>query len=121
FGFLIRFFFLVLEDTDDSLAPIVGAMKEKFLKYWKTVPLLTIVANCLHPAYKKIYTIKMLRRYYNNLDITNTSVEQTVSQAIEGLFNAYNAQLNVQQPASTSQTPQYIFLFPIYLINFGLF
>jgi hypothetical protein len=96
-------------------------MKEKFLKYWEAVPPLTIVANCLHPTYKKVYTVRMLRKYYTNLDITNTNVDQTVSQAIEGLFNAYNAQVNVQQPASTSQISRYIFLFPIYLINFGFF
>ena len=88
-------------------------MKDKFLKYWEEVPPVTIAANCLHPTYKKLYTVRMLRRYYRNLDITNTNIDQTVSQSIEGLFHAYN-QTNVQQPASTSQTPRYIFLFPIF-------
>lgn len=103
-------FLLDIEQTDPSLAPIVEAMKDKFLKYWETVPPVTIVANCLHPTYKKVYTTKILRRYYINLGITGVNVDETVSQAIEGLFNAYNAQRNVPQAASTStsRTPRYI-------------
>ena len=48
---------------DCSLTPIVEAMKEKFLKYWEDVPLLAIIANCLNPAYKKYYMIKVVERY----------------------------------------------------------
>jgi hypothetical protein len=42
---------------DSPLSPIIETMREKFLKYWDKVPLVIILVNCLHPSFKKKYTI----------------------------------------------------------------
>jgi Domain of unknown function (DUF4413) len=42
-----------IESLNSSLSPIVEAMKEKILKYWGEVPAVTIIANYLHPSFKK--------------------------------------------------------------------
>ena len=95
--------FLEFEEANPALLPIATAMKEKFLKYWEDVPLLTIAANCLHPTYKKRWTVKILHMYYRNLDITRTNVDQVVTIAIEGLYNAYNARRSNTASASGSK------------------
>jgi len=85
---------------NSSLNPIVGAMKDKFLKYWEEVPLVTIIANCLHPAFKKRYTIKMLQRYKQNLNLDSTKEEARVNSALEDMFNLYNSR-RTDQPSSS--------------------
>jgi Domain of unknown function (DUF4413) len=52
-----------IESLDSSLSPIVEAMKENFFKYWEEVPTVTIIANYLHPSFKKKYTVSLLQRY----------------------------------------------------------
>ena len=98
------------EETDRPLAPIVNAMKEKFLKYWEHVPLITIVANVLHPTYKLHYTVKMLRKYKSYLGLAVGDEEPTIRQVLQQLVSAYITRSNVQQPASSSQTRRFKFL-----------
>jgi Domain of unknown function (DUF4413) len=58
-----------IESLDSSLSPIVEVMKENFLKYWEEVPAVTIITNCLHPSFKKKYTVRLLQRYKQNLHL----------------------------------------------------
>ena len=100
-----------MEESDSTLAPIVQAMKDKFLKYWEHIPPVTIIANCLHPTYKKFYAVKMLRIYNNNLGISDGQEEAFVTKTIEDMFNLYYTRRGAQQPASTSHAEpgRYIF------------
>jgi hypothetical protein len=67
-------------------------MREKFLKYWDKVPLVTILANCPHPLFKKKYTIRLLERYKKNLNLSHIGEEKRVASALEEMFNLYNTQ-----------------------------
>ena len=99
------FFSLALEVSDNGLTPIVGAMKDKFLKYWERVPPVTIIANCLHPTYKKYYTVKMLRFYNNNLGLACGDEDPSVTKILEDMFNIYynrRGDSSQQQSASAS-------------------
>jgi Domain of unknown function (DUF4413) len=89
----------IAEDVhgDSPLSPIIEAMREKFLKYWDEVPLVTILANCLHPSFKKKYTIRLLERYKKNLNLPHIGEEQRVTSALEEMFNLYNTQLHSNQ------------------------
>jgi Domain of unknown function (DUF4413) len=58
-----------IESLDSSLSPVVEAMKEKFLKYWEEVPVMIIIANCLHPSLKK----KIHRKVSSKIQIKSTS------------------------------------------------
>jgi Domain of unknown function (DUF4413) len=75
----------IAEDVhgDLPLSPIIEVMREKFLKYWDEIPLITIIANCLHPSFKKKYTIKLLERYKKNLNLSHIGEEQRVTSALE--------------------------------------
>ena len=96
------------ENYDKSLTPIVDAMKQKFLKYWKDVPLLAIIANCLNPAYKKFYTIKVVERYKQNLHLDSTRVEAYVNSKFDEMFNIYNSRMSGNQnPSSSRAAPRY--------------
>ena len=64
-----------LQHEHPTLGPIVETMREKFLKYWKEVPPVTILANCVHPAYKKKWAIIFLRKYYEFLGLPANNVE----------------------------------------------
>ena len=107
-------FFLIIyvgiEETNPSLVPIVNAMKEKFLKYWEHVPLITIIANVLHPTYKLHYTVKMLRKYKQYLGLDVGDEEPTIRQVLQQLVSAYTTRPNVEQPTSSSQTRRFKFL-----------
>ena len=98
-----------IETCDSPLEPIVAAMKEKFLKYWEEVPLVTIIANCLHPSFKKKFTVKMLQRYKHNLHLDHTMEEPRVNAALEEMFNLYNSRRNANQPSSSSRNVGYEF------------
>ena len=93
-------------------------MTDKFLKYWEHVPPITIIANCLHPTYKKFYAVRMLQKYNSNLGITSGDEDAIVSKAVEDMFNVYFARREAQQPASTSHAGRYILKF---FFLFGLF
>jgi Domain of unknown function (DUF4413) len=96
-------------DGDLSLSSIIEAMREKFLKYWDEVPLITIIANYLHPSFKKKYTIKLLEQYKNNLNLSHIGEEQRVTSALEEMFNLYNTQLYANQTnQSSSSNPRNI-------------
>jgi O-antigen ligase len=58
-----------IESLDSSLSPIVEAMKEKFLKYWEKILTVIIIANCLHPPFKK----KIHRKASSKVQIKSTS------------------------------------------------
>lgn len=90
--------------SDSPLSPIIEAMREKFLKYWDEVPLITILANCLHPSFKKKYTIRLLERYKKNLNLSHMGEEQRVTSALEEMFNLYNAQLHANQSNQPSSS-----------------
>ena len=109
-----------MEESDASVTPIVQAMKDKFLKYWERVPPVTIIANCLHPTYKKFYAVKMLRIYNNNLGISSGDEDPHVTKMVEDMFNVYYARRGAQQPASTSRAEpgRYIFLIPFFISIF---
>jgi hypothetical protein len=64
---------------DLPLSPIIESMREKFLKYWDEVPLITIIANCFHHLFKKKYTIRLLERYKKNLNLPHIGEEQRVT------------------------------------------
>ena len=107
--FLLIFFLTInvdLESADPSLAPIVEAMREKFLKYWERVPPITLVAHVLHPTYKLHYTTRMLQIYHANLGLQTGEEEPTIRQLLQELVSTYSAQPNVDQPSS-SQTRRY--------------
>jgi Domain of unknown function (DUF4413) len=89
----------IAEDVhgDSPLSPIIEVMTEKFLKYWDEVPLVIILANYLHPSFKKKYTIKLLKRYKKNLNLSHIEKEQRVTSALEKMFNLYNSQLHANQ------------------------
>ena len=80
-----------IESLDSSLSPIVEAMKEKFLKYWEEVPAVTIIANCLHPSFKKKYTVRLLQRYKQNLHLRTNEEDNRVNSLLEEMFNIYNS------------------------------
>jgi Domain of unknown function (DUF4413) len=90
--------------SDSPLSPIIEAMREKFLKYWDEVPLITIIVNYLHPSFKKKYTIKLLERYKNNLNLSHIGEEQRVTSALEEMFNLYNTQLYANQTNQLSSS-----------------
>jgi Domain of unknown function (DUF4413) len=71
----------IAEDVhgDSPLSPIIEAMREKFLKYWDEISLIIIIANCLHPSFKKKYTIRLLERYKKNLNLPHIREEQRVT------------------------------------------
>jgi Domain of unknown function (DUF4413) len=79
------------KNPDHSLVPILQAMKHKFLKYWEEVPAMTIIVSCLHPSFKKKYTVLMLQRYKNNLCLPYTEEEARVSSLLKDMFNIYNS------------------------------
>ena len=85
------------ETHDKSLTPIVDAMKQKFLKYWKDVPLLAIIASCLNPAYKKYFTIRIVETYKKNLYLDKTGVKAYVSSKFDEMFNLYNSRMGDNQ------------------------
>jgi Domain of unknown function (DUF4413) len=89
----------IAEDVhgDSHLAPIIEAMRDKFLKYWEVISLITIIANYLQPSFKKKYTIKLLERYKNNLNLSQTGEEQRVTSTLENILNLYNTQFYVNQ------------------------
>jgi Domain of unknown function (DUF4413) len=58
-----------IESLDCSLSPIVEAMKENFLKYWEEVPAVIIIANYLHPSFKK----KIHRKTSSKVQTKSTS------------------------------------------------
>ncbi|KAJ1696123.1 hypothetical protein LUZ63_004635 [Rhynchospora breviuscula] len=93
-----------LEYRDETIAPIVDAMRTKFLKYWEEVPLVTIVANCLNPSLNKTWTVKMLQKYKRYLGLPSHNEEARVNFALETMFNIYNARRNSAQPPSSSTT-----------------
>jgi hypothetical protein len=79
---------------DSPLSPIIEAMREKFLKYWDEVPLITIIVNCLHSSFKKKYTIRL----------PHIGEEQHVTSALEKMFNLYNTQLHANQTNQPSSS-----------------
>jgi Domain of unknown function (DUF4413) len=89
----------IAEDVhgDSPLSLIIEAMRKKILKYWDKVPLITIIVNYLHPSIKKKYTIRLLERYKNNLNLPHIGEEQRVTSALEEIFNIYNTQLHANQ------------------------
>jgi Domain of unknown function (DUF4413) len=94
---------------DSPLSSIIEVMREKFLKYWDKVHLITIIANCLHPSFKKKYTIRLLERYKKNLNLSHIGEEQRVTSALEEMFNLYNTQLYANQTnQSSSSNPRNI-------------
>jgi Domain of unknown function (DUF4413) len=95
------------ENLNPSLVPILQAMKYKFLKYWEEVPAVTIIASCLHPLFKKKYTVLMLQRYKNNLRLPYTEEEARVSSLLEDMFNIYNSRRNMNQAFSSGQNTRY--------------
>jgi hypothetical protein len=96
----------IAENRDNSLAPIVDAMKEKFLKYWEDVPLVAIIASVLNPSYKKHFTKRMLFAYKTNLRLDNTGVEAEVDRGIGEMFALYNSRIN-NQPSSSRVGTRY--------------
>ena len=52
----------IIKNIDSSLNPVIEAMTTKFLKYWEEVPAVMIIANCLHPEFKKKYTVRLLQK-----------------------------------------------------------
>jgi Domain of unknown function (DUF4413) len=96
----------IAEDVhgDSPLSPIIEVMREKFLKYWDEVPLITIIANYLHPSFKKKYTIRLLERYKNNLNLPHIGKEQRVTSALKEIFNLYNTQLHANQTNQSSSS-----------------
>jgi Domain of unknown function (DUF4413) len=83
--------------SDSPLSPIIEVMREKFLKYWNEVPLVTILVNCLHPSFKKKYTIRLLERYKKNLNLLHIGDEQRVTSTMKKMFNLYYTQLHANQ------------------------
>jgi Domain of unknown function (DUF4413) len=96
----------IAEDVhgDSPLSPIIEAMREKFLKYWDEIPLIIIIVNCLHPSFKKKYTIRLLERYKKNLNLLHIGEEQCVTFALEEMFNLYNTQLHTNQTNQSSSS-----------------
>jgi Domain of unknown function (DUF4413) len=96
----------ITEDVhgDSPLSPIIEAMREKFLKYWDEIPLIAIFANCLHPSFKKKYTIRLFERYKKNLNLPHIREEQCVTSALEEMFNLYNTQLHANQTNQSSSS-----------------
>jgi hypothetical protein len=82
---------------DSHLSPIIEVMRDKFLKYWDEIPLVTILANYFHHSFKKKYTIKLLEQYKKNLNLPHTGEEQRVTSALEEIFNLYNTKLHANQ------------------------
>jgi hypothetical protein len=100
-----------LELTDPHIAPIIAAMREKFLKYWEQVPKVTIIANVLHPSYKLYYAVKMLFKFKTHLDLLPRGTEEPEVRAlIEDMFSHYNNRRNTAQSIASSSTyTRYIF------------
>jgi uncharacterized protein YdiU (UPF0061 family) len=98
-----------IESLDSSLSPIVEAMKEKFLKYWEEVPAVTIIANCLHPSFKKKYTVRLLQRYKQNLHLRTNEEDNRVNSLLEEMFNIYNSRRNTNNPSTTDRNIRYEF------------
>jgi hypothetical protein len=96
-----------IEELGENLAPIVNAMKEKFLKYWEEVPAVTIIANCLHPTFKKKYTKRLLHKYRSNLNLPTYDVDTDVDTLFDEMFNIYNTRRMESQPPPTSSTQRY--------------
>ena len=98
-----------IESLDSSLSPIVEAMKEKFLKYWEEVPAVTIIANYLHPSFKKKYTVRLLQRYKQNLHLRTNEEDNRVNSLLEEMFNIYNSRRNTNNPSTTDRNIRYEF------------
>ena len=107
-------------DSEDSpLHPIVAAMKVKFLKYWEKVPLLTVLVDCLHPAYKKKFTVKILVAYKKNLKLNWRDEDPRVQKALDDMFAIYYERRNADQPPSTGGVRyeyKYTYVFNIYYL-----
>jgi Domain of unknown function (DUF4413) len=93
---------------DSHLSPIIEAMREKFLKYWDEVSLVTILVNCLNPSFKNNlnfkYSIRLFERYKNNLNLPHIGEEQRMTSALEEMFNLYNTQLHANQTNQPSSS-----------------
>ena len=100
-----------IENIDEDLTPIVAAMREKFLKYWEEVPLATIIANCLHPSYRMVYTVVMLKRYKTFLGLSCEGEEARLRKIMDDIFSIYNAQRNVVQPETSSSSMRFVLFF----------
>jgi Domain of unknown function (DUF4413) len=87
--------------SNSPLSRIIEAMREKFLKYYDEVPLVIILTNCLHPSFKKKYTITLLERYKKNLNVPHIGEEQPVTSAVEEMFNLYNTPTSCEPNKST--------------------
>jgi hypothetical protein len=97
----------ITEDVhgDSPLSSIIEPIREKFLKYWDEIPLVIILANYLHHSFKKKYTIKLLERYKQNLNLSHIGEEQRVISALKEMLNLYNTQLHanqMNQPSSSN-------------------
>jgi Domain of unknown function (DUF4413) len=80
-----------IESLESSLSPIIEAMKEKILKYWEEVPAVKIIVNCLHPSFKKKYTVTLFQRYKQNLYLRTNEEDNCVNSLLEEMFNIYNS------------------------------
>jgi Domain of unknown function (DUF4413) len=98
-----------IESLDSSLSPIVEAMKEKILKYLEEIPTVIIIANYLHPSFKKKYTIRLLQRYKQNLRLRTNEEENRVNSLLEEMFNIYNSRRNTNDPSTTGHNIRYEF------------
>jgi hypothetical protein len=85
-----------------ALSPIIKVMRDKFLKYWDEIPLITIIVNCLHSSFKKKYTIRLFERYKKKLNLPHIGEEQRVTSALEEMFNLYNIQLHANRTNQSS-------------------
>jgi Domain of unknown function (DUF4413) len=98
-----------IESLNSSLSLIVEAMKENFLKYWEEVPAMIIIANYLHPSFKKKYTVSLLQRYKQNLHLRTKEEDNRVNSLLEEMFNIYNSQRNTNNPSITDRNIRYEF------------
>jgi len=95
------------ETQDESLTPIVEAMKTKFLKYWEDIPLLAIITSCLNPSYKMYYTIRMVEAYKKNMHLNAKGVEAYVQTKFDEMFNIYHSRMgDSQNPSSSRRAPR---------------
>jgi Domain of unknown function (DUF4413) len=98
-----------IESLDSSLSLIVEAMKEKILKYWEEIPVVTIIANYFYPSFKKKYTVGLLQRYKQNLHLPTNEEDNRVNRLLEEMFNIYNSRRNTNNLYTTDRNIRYEF------------
>ena len=89
----------------DTFTPILVAIREKFEKYWNTLPIINGLVIIIDPRLKEAYLLNIFNAIYGSDASSSIEIHATriklISINFKRLFDEYSAQLGV----GSDQTP----------------